>query len=662
MEMSKTDFGTPLRRRAKKASLAFKATWLAFQNTWLAFQNRWLAFFPAPNAGLSRLARGARVAALTLAMAAPALTAASAARILIEAEAFASKGGWTLNQQFMDQMGSPYLIAHGMGRPVADATATFTVPDGGTYNIYVRTYNWTSPWHSGKGPGKFAVIIDGRKTSVAGDSGTAWGWAPVGKARLKGGTHAIALRDLTGFDGRCDAIYLTSEAADTPPQSPTAAWRESLNPHTATSQSFDFVVVGGGVAGMCAAVAAARLGLKTALVNDRPLWGGNNSSDIRVHLSGKSETGAYPALGRLLREFGPVRGGNAAPAENYEDAKKEKFLRGEKNLTLFPSYHANAVGRQGDSIVSVTIQHIESGDRIVLSAPLFADCTGDATVGVMAGADWRMGREGKAEFHESFAPDEPDSTTMGASVQWYSVEGREKFPEFDYGMGFNDENCEQVTMGEWTWETGLNRNQITQAEQIRDYGMLAVYANWSWLKNHSARKAGYAGRKLGWVSCFAGKRESRRLMGDYILKEDDILKDVFHEDASFATTWSIDLHFPDSANHIHFPGREFKAFTNQHALRKPYDVPYRCLYSRNVGNLFMAGRDISVTHVALGSTRVMRTGGMQGEVVGMAAFLCHKYGIRPRGVYQHHLPELKDLMRKGTGNPDAPATQNYNFG
>lgn len=130
----------------------------------------------------------------------------------------------------------------------------------------------------------------------------------------------------------------------------------------------------------------------------------------------------------------------------------------------------------------------------------------------------------------------------------------------------------------------------------------------------------------------AGKRESRRLLGDYVLKQDDIDKHVFHEDASFATTWDLDLHFPDSLNSVRFPGREFKAAT-KHVHIYPYAVPYRCLYSRNVDNLFMAGRNISVTHVALGSVRVMRTTGMMGEVVGMAASLCPEIrNLAPRGL------------------------------
>jgi len=190
---------------------------------------------------------------------------------------------------------------------------------------------------------------------------------------------------------------------------------------------------------------------------------------------------------------------------------------------------------------------------------------------------------------------------------------------------------------------------------------LVVYSNWSFLKNGLKDNQKYTNRKLDWVAYIAGKRESRRLLGDYILKQDDIDKNVFHEDASFTTTWSIDLHFPDSINSKKFPNAEFKSAT-KHVLIHPYAVPYRCLYSRNVNNLFMAGRDISVTHVALGTVRVMRTTGMMGEVVGMAAFLCKKYHVIPRQIYQSHLSELKDLMKEGVGKKDnIPDNQNFNI-
>ena len=173
-------------------------------------------------------------------------------------------------------------------------------------------------------------------------------------------------------------------------------------------------------------------------------------------------------------------------------------------------------------------------------------------------------------------------------------------------------------MGEWTWETGMNYNQIDEFERIRDYGLLVVYSNWSFLKNHFKENANYKKRKLGWVAYISGKRESRRLMGDYVLKEDDLRKHVFHEDGTAATTWTIDLHYPDAKNSQNFPGNEFKSIA-KHIDIYPYPIPYSCLYSRNVQNLFMAGRNISVTHVALGTTRLMRTTGMMGEVIGMAA-------------------------------------------
>jgi hypothetical protein len=216
-------------------------------------------------------------------------------------------------------------------------------------------------------------------------------------------------------------------------------------------------------------------------------------------------------------------------------------------------------------------------------------------------------------------------------------------------------------MGEWTWETGMNFDQIKDFERIRDYGLLVVYSNWSFLKNHSSMKNDYKNRKLEWVAYIAGKRESRRLLGDFILKEQDITGYVVYPDASAPTTWTIDLHYPDPKNTEHFPDKEFKSIA-VHKQIHPYPIPYRCFYSRNVDNLFMAGRNISVTHVALGTVRVMRTTGLMGEVVGMAASVAAKHNTDPRGVYQNHLDELKALMEKGVGKYDAENMQKYNEG
>lgn len=592
-----------------------------------------------------------------------------AADLFVEAESFAHKGGWVVDQQFMDLMGSSYLLAHGMGEPVEDAYTEVTFPETGTYYVYVRTYNWTSPWKDGEGPGKFSLSVGNKKlVSPLGADGSAWMWQVAGKVSVKNPKTVLKLHDLTGFDGRCDAIYFTTEEGRMPPSDMKqldAFRRKALRlPDTpALAGQYDLVVVGAGIAGMSAAVAAARLGCKVALINDRPVVGGNNSSEIRVHLGGRIEAGPYKELGNLQKEFGPTRGGNAQPAEYYEDQKKLDWLTNEKNITLFLNYRAIDVAKDGNKITSVTAKHIESGEELLFKASLFSDCTGDGTIGYLAGADYRMGREAREEFGESTAPEKADKMTMGASVQWYSVDNQKPsaFPYFNYGVEFNEQNSEKVMMGEWTWETGMNYDQITDFERIRDYGLLVVYSNWSFLKNNMKENSQYRNRKLGWVAYVSGKRESRRLMGDYILKEDDLRKYVTHEDGTAATTWSIDLHYPDPANTAHFPGQEFKSIA-KHINIYPYPIPYRCLYSRNIDNLFMAGRNISVTHVALGTVRVMRTTGMMGEVVGMATSICKKYGISPRAVYHSHLPELKKLMEEGTGQKGLPNNQQYNEG
>lgn len=593
---------------------------------------------------------------------------ACAAELWVETESFADKGGWVLDQQFMDQMGSPYLMAHGMGVPVADAVTAVDVPESGRYTVYVRTFNWTSPWSKGEGPGKFRVKVGGKQLpAVLGSAGDKWQWQCAGQVKLDAGRKEIALHDLTGFNGRCDAIYLTTESDVVLPdggEELEAVRRAALglDKNPPERRKYDLVVVGGGIAGMCAAVAAARGGMQVALVNDRPVLGGNNSSEVRVHLGGHSEIGPNAGLGRMIREFGHSRAGNAKPADYYEDAKKDSFIAAEKGVTLYPSCRATAVEMNGSSIAAVTVKHIEDNSEIILEAPLFSDCTGDGTIGYLAGADFAMGREARSEYNEKLAPEVADSMTMGASVQWYTREEPKttRFPEFSYGVEFNADNCERVTMGEWKWETGMNRDQINEAETVRDYGLMVIFSNWSYLKNHLKENDKFRKRSLDWVAYISGKRESRRLLGDYILKQDDIDKNVFHEDASFTATWSLDLHFPDPQNSKKFPGGEFKAATN-HIFIHPYAVPYRCLYSRNVDNLFMAGRNISVTHVALGTVRVMRTTGMMGEVVGMAASLCHKHGASPREIYRSYLPELTAMMKKGAGKDAETLPDNQKF-
>lgn len=588
--------------------------------------------------------------------------------LLVEAESFTNKGGWVVDQQFMDQMGSSYLMAHGMGKPVADAESMVHFPGKGTYAAYVRTYNWTSPWFQGEGPGKFKLLVNDKECgSTLGDTGSEWHWQYAGIVEIEEKDNKISLHDLTGFNGRVDAIYFTRKGKCPPDdKEELTRFRKKclgLPVEPISAGNFDLVVIGGGVAGTTAAISAGRLGLKVALIQDRPVLGGNNSSEVRVHLGGRTNVAPFPALGNVVNEIGPRWGGNARPAEFYEDEKKMKVVKAEKNISLFMNYRAFAVKMDGPCIIGVTARHTETAQELSFAAPLFADCTGDGAIGFLAGADFAMGRESKDDFGEPTAPAMPDEMTMGASVQWYSVESRHpaSFPVFNYGIVFSDSTAEKVTMGEWIWETGMNKNQIDQFEEIRDYGLLIVYSNWSWLKNFSEDKEAFGNRKLEWVAYIAGKRESRRLLGDHILREQDLTDHVIYPDASVPTTWTIDLHYPDPKNSGNFPDNEFLSIA-VHKPIHPYPIPYRCLYSRNIDNLFMAGRNISVTHVALGTVRVMRTTGMMGEVVGMAASIASKYKTTPRGVYKNHLDELTQLMKKGIGETQMDNHQNYNLG
>ncbi len=597
------------------------------------------------------------------------IISAQTTSVFIEAESFENKGGWVIDQQFMDVMGSPYLMAHGLGKPVGDASTKIKFPKSGTYYLFVRTRNWAAQWSGNEAPGKFQLLINGQPVNETfGTESKEWAWQNGGEVVISKKENRISLHDLTGFNGRCDAIIFTSDPNFKPSNNvadfdsyKTKKALKSTKPKNAGK--FDFVVVGGGMAGTCAAISAARLGVKVALIQNRPVLGGNNSSEVRVHLGARINQEPYPELGNLVNEIGPERGGNAQPKDYYEDDKKLKAVLAEKNISLFLNYHANKVVTENGKIISVGAENIETGERRIFKAPLFADCTGDGTIGAMANAEYMIGRESADKFGEKTAPEKADTLTMGASVQWFaeSKSAESKFPDIKWGLPWNEEKAELITRGDWNWETGMGLDMGKDFEQIRDYGLLVVFSNWSWVKNHSAEKDSFANKELKWVAFIAGKREWRRLVGDYILVEQDLTERRIYEDGTVPTTWTIDLHYPDSLNSELFPGAPFKSIA-RHTTIYPYPIPFRCFYSKNVTNLMMAGRNISVSHVALGTTRLMRTTGMMGEVIGMAAAVCKQEKTNPRGVYQNYFTEMEKLMDKGVGRSDLPKTQNYNLG
>ena len=503
--------------------------------------------------------------------------------VLVEAESFQDKGGWMVDQQFIQLMGSSYLLAHGMGIPVKNAQTTISFDKPGDYRVWMRTKDW-APFP--KGPGKFKLLINQQPLDVIfGPSGSdEWRWYAGGTVHIADTSVTLTLQDLTGFEGRCDAILFTTSEKYRPPNERTALDQLRKNLLNLPEQpeeagQYDIVVIGGGMAGICTAVQSARLGLKVALIQNRPVLGGNNSSEIRVHLEGDTDKNHFTKLGRIVRELDNGDPGNAAAsAVAYGDQRKLEVVKAESNISLFLNTHAHEVEMEGNKIVAVVARNINTNREYRFQGKLFADCTGDGTIGFLAGADFRMGRESRSETGESMAPEKADDFTMGFSNLWNAEEEDtpSDFPETPWALPFNDEYHWDITHADWRWETGFgNFDPIRDAEKIRDHNFRAIYGNWSYLKNHKKEK--YTNYRLNWVAYIAGKRESRRLLGDLILRQQDLQKPVMYPDGFVTATWDIDLHFPDSLNSAYYPGQEFISWY-EHPDIRPYPIPYRCLY------------------------------------------------------------------------------------
>lgn len=578
--------------------------------------------------------------------------------VLVEAESFDRRGGWVLDQQFMDQMGSPFLMAHGMGRPVEDASTSVAIPGKGVWHVYVRTWNWCSPWKTKEKPGRFQLSVNGTRLDNELGLGERWDWEYAGSIEIKEKLNRVTLHDLTGFNGRCDAILFTKEKEVRIPNEgePMRKFRKKLTglpEQPGNGGTYDLVVVGAGTAGLGAAIKGAREGLKVALIHNRPVPGGNNSVEVQVVASGGLNIEPYPRLGDVVREIKNVY---------RRPAHVDSIIGAEKNLTFFPNMHVFTLEKEGDRIASVTAKHIETNVETVFHAPVFIDCTGDGNIGFLAGAEYRVGREMRGETRETLAPNRPDNMVLGTSLTWWSKNtGQETvFPECEWAIQFNEESCEKVTRGSNWWETGFLYDQVNEAEFIRDYLFRAIYGNWAFLKNNSKDKAGFAKLDLETVFYVAGKRESRRLVGDVLLTQPDTEGAYVKYDDAFVTcTYDLDQHFPTPKNSFFFPGEEFistmkhyfndlgtpRRYLRDDQVIPPFRIPYRCLYSKNVDNLFMAGRNVSVSHIVLSAARVQETTGMMGELVGLAASLCKKYNCTPREVYKHHLKELESRIR-----------------
>ncbi|MGE9268777.1 MAG: FAD-dependent oxidoreductase, partial [Verrucomicrobiales bacterium] len=399
------------------------------------------------------------------------------------------------------------------------------------------------------------------------------------------------------------------------------------------------VVVGGGLAGVCAAIAAAREGVKVVLVQDRPVLGGNASSEVRLWVLGA--TSHMGNNNRWAREGGLVneileenlyrnRQGNALI---FDTILLEKCVE-EENLTLLLNTAAYDLEKDGaDRISMVRAFCSQNSTQYELRAPYFCDASGDGILGFMAGAAFRMGAESKEEFGEGFAPDESYGSLLGHSIYFYSkdvgVPVSYKAPSWALKditkiPRYRQFNTNMQGCNFWWLEYGGRLDTVHQSEDIKWELWKVVYGVWDYIKN-SGQFPEAETMTLEWVGHVPGKRESRRFEGDYLMRQQDLIEQRWHEDTVAHGGWAVDLHPADGVY------SELSGCTQWHS-KGVYGLPYRSFYSRNIDNLFLAGRIISASHVAFGSTRVMATCGAGGQAVGTAAALCHERACDPRAL------------------------------
>ena len=408
---------------------------------------------------------------------------------------------------------------------------------------------------------------------------------------------------------------------------------------------FDVCVIGGGMAGMCAAIAAARNGARTAILQDRPVFGGNASSEVRMWICGahgdhNKETG-------LLEEI-QLENQYRNPTGNYSiwDSVLYGKVLFQPRLETFLNCSCTDAEMDGDRIAAIKAWQLTTQTWHTIRAKHFIDCSGDSILAAVTGAEFRTGREARAEFDEDIEPHVADEKTMGNTllIQFRRTDESHPFTAPDWAWKFNSPaNLPHRINGVdghnfWWLEIGGLRDTIRDAEGIRGDLMKLGYGICDYIKNHSPEKAKAENWALEWLGALPGKRENRRFVGDHILTQNDVRDGGNFSDIIAYGGWSMDDHHPAG---IFYPGEP----TIFHPAPSPYGIPYRSLYSRNIANLLFAGRNISVTHAALSSTRVMATCAVIGQAAGTAAALCARHGCDPRSLSSgDRLKELQNVL------------------
>jgi hypothetical protein len=416
------------------------------------------------------------------------------------------------------------------------------------------------------------------------------------------------------------------------------------------------VIAGGGLAGICAAVTAARSGVKVILVQDRPVLGGNSSSEVRLWILGA--TSHMGNNNRWAREGGVI---DEILVENtYKNPEGNPLILDmmlldkvgkESNITLLLNTTIHGLTKKNDHEIDyVNAYCSQNSTAYQLTAPLYCDASGDGILGFLSGASFRMGAEKEQEFGEKFAPSKEYGELLGHSLYFYSKDtGRPvKFTPPEFALTdietipkFKSFNSKDYGCKLWWLEYGGRLDTVYDTEKIKWELWKVVYGAWNYIKN-SGEFPDAENLTLEWVGMIPGKRESRRFMGDYMMKQQDIVEQRQHPDAIAFGGWSIDLH-PADGVFSEKPG------CNQWHSKGIYQIPYRSLYSRDIKNLFLTGRIISASHVAFGSTRVMATGAYTAQAVALAAKICLEKGIFPTDVYTGgHIDLLQQrLLRSG---------------
>ena len=457
-----------------------------------------------------------------------------------------------------------------------------------------------------------------------------------------------------------------AENSNNPQNTDPEQWHHMGNgkkprPDRKRTKTYEVAVIGGGAAGICAAVAAARNGAKVVLVQDRPVLGGNSSSEIRVHLNGvnhlkdglpERETGIIEEI-LLHNRF-------QNPQESFPvwDHVLYDFVTREPNLDLFLNTSAMKAEMEGEKIFAVHCWQLTTELEYTFKADLFIDCSGDGLIAATAGALYRTGREASSEFNEKFAPKEADGWQMGSTVLLGSRDMGRPMPyeppsftiPYEPRVPSKKRKIIPFTEGYWWVELGSEDDIIGEYEDTKHKLMGYAYGVWNYLKN-SGKYPEADNYALDWVCSLPGKRESRRFIGDYILCEPDMLGYKDFEDAVAFGGWSLDEHNPGGIENLDEPASYFHS-----RFGEPYQIPFRSLYSKNVPNLLFAGRNISQTHIALSSSRIMATCALEGQAVGTAAALCMRKEILPRALGKNHINELQEqLLRDDAFIPNRPS-------